>query len=175
MVRVRITQLAAEVKTDQKNLNGAQDVHGRGKSGAQVEAQAHSAPKLWSQWARDHEVGPPSCKVKKEKTCTRGTWALQNSHLVDIEHKSEFWLFPSEDGIRHSHYFEKWHSSTCDSVGRLQRFSERQGNSINSKGMKWNGSVLHSITWNHTICCNGTHGDGCEHCLRRKKRRKAHF
>lgn len=49
MVRVRITQPATEAKTDQKNLNGAQDVHGRGKSGAQVEAQAHSAPKLWPQ------------------------------------------------------------------------------------------------------------------------------
>lgn len=48
-----------EGTTHQKDLDGSQDVHGPGEGGAQVEAQAHRAPKLWTQRTTDHEVGAP--------------------------------------------------------------------------------------------------------------------
>lgn len=58
--------------THQKDLDGSQDVHGPSEGGAQVEAQPHGAPKLWTQRAADHEVGTPGCRGKKMKWKEKG-------------------------------------------------------------------------------------------------------
>lgn len=46
--------------TDQEDFDGPQYVHGRGKGGAQVEAQTHSSTELGAEGAWDHEVCPSS-------------------------------------------------------------------------------------------------------------------
>lgn len=46
----------------QEDLDGSQDVHGSGKSGAQVEAETHGAAKFWAQGPGDHVVGATSCQ-----------------------------------------------------------------------------------------------------------------
>lgn len=53
--------------THQQDLDGSQDVHGSGKSGAQVETEAHRPPELWTQRATDHEVRAPGWRTEGQK------------------------------------------------------------------------------------------------------------
>lgn len=63
--------LEKEVKTNQKDLDGSQDVHGSREGGAQVETQAHRPPKLWAQRATDHEVGASRWRGRRERDSER--------------------------------------------------------------------------------------------------------
>lgn len=55
----------------QQDFDGAQDVHGPSKGSAQVEAEAHSAPKLWAQRPGNHVVRAASCR--KNLVSVRGS------------------------------------------------------------------------------------------------------
>lgn len=48
--------------TYQKNLNGPQNIHGPCEGCAQIEAEAHGAPKLRPQGPRNHVVRAASCR-----------------------------------------------------------------------------------------------------------------
>lgn len=76
-----------EGKTNQKDLNSTQDVHGSCEGGAQVETQAHCAPKLWTQGATDHEVGSSGLGEGREGHRGRGRQGL--SGLEDVEVKRD--------------------------------------------------------------------------------------
>ena len=51
------TELLTQLQSHQKYFDSANNVHGRGDGGAQVEEYTHGAAKLGTQISRNHEVG----------------------------------------------------------------------------------------------------------------------